>query len=210
MRKLSLAVFGLLLASNVQANNLVNGNFETGDFTGWTVSGTANVCPGSDSFCGISFDGVFSANLNAGDHTADALISQTFATTPGVTYDFSFAYGIMDFVGGKSQQLQAEIISNFGGAHDLLNQTVTSPASVPPGDAVNADVNYQLFSFQFTADDTSTTLLFTDLPSNDTGSVDGKLDTASIDPTVPEPGSLLLLATGFVPLLLRLKRRSSK
>ena len=85
---------------------------------------------------------------------------------------------------------------------------MTSPTSIPPGGAFDAAVNYEVFTFVFTADDTSATVLFTDLPSNETGSVDGKLDAVSID-AVPEPSSLLLLATGTLPFALRLKRRSS-
>ena len=54
--------------------------------------------------------------MNAGDVTADALISQTFATDPGVTYRLTFAYGVLDFVGGVTQQVQAEVVSAFGGA----------------------------------------------------------------------------------------------
>jgi hypothetical protein len=111
----------------------------------------------------------------------------------------------MDFVGGASQQLQVEIISSLGGAHDLLNQTVTSPPSVLATSAFNAPVNYQLFTFGFIADDTSATLQFTDVATNPTGSIDGKLDAASVD--TPEPGSLLLLAAGLAAMFMgRLKR----
>ena len=91
-----------------------------------------------------------------------------------------------------------EIVSSLGGNHDLLNQTVTSPPSFHDTDAFTTPINYQLFTFGFTADDTSATLQFTDVATNITGSIDGKLDAASID--TPEPGSLLLLAAGLAAL----------
>lgn len=210
MRKLSLAVIGFstILASGLQANGLVNGSFELGDFTGWTATGSIGVCAGGDFFCGVPFDGTFSATLNGGDVTPDAVLDQTFTTTPGTLYRLTFAYGIMDFVGGSTQQLHAEIISAAGGAHDLVDQTVSSPPSIAPGGAVNAAVNYGVFSFTFTADDTSATLHFSDLASNPSGSIDGKLDAVSID-VVPEPASLLLMLTGIAPLVYGRKRLSS-
>jgi hypothetical protein len=104
--------------------------------------------------------------------------------------------------------LQVEIVSGLGGPHDLLNQTVTSPPSVNPGGAFNGAVNYQLFQFAFVADDTSETLQFTDVGTNATGSVDGKLDAASVD--LPEPGSFVLLGAGLVGILVKLRKHSAR
>lgn len=207
LQKLSFSVLGLsvLLSSGLQANVLTNGGFETGDFSSWTVNGGAVVCAGASPFCGVPYEGTFSVTLNSGDSAPTAVLDQAFLTGPGTFYQVSFAYGIMDFVGGASQQLQVEIISSLGGAHDLLNQTVTSPPSVLATSAFNAPVNYQLFTFGFIADDTSATLQFTDVATNPTGSIDGKLDAASVD--TPEPGSLLLLAAGLAAMFMgRLKR----
>ncbi len=207
MGKIALGIIGMsvLLGSGLHADVLVNGGFETGDFTGWTVTGVANVCDGPTEFCGNPFEGNFSVNLNSGESAASAVISQTFATDPGTTYAVTFAYGIMDFVGGSAQQLQVEVISTLAGNHDLLNQTVTSPPSIDPGGAFNAQVNYQLFTFSFVADDTSATLQFTDVAGNPSGSIDGKLDAASVDP-VPEPGTMALIAAGLACVVGRLKR----
>jgi hypothetical protein len=144
VRKLSLAAFGLsvLLASIVQANVITNGGFETGDFTGWTVSGAAVVCnSATGTFCGVAYEGIYSVSLNSGDAPPSAVLDQTFLTVPGTPYDVSFAYGIVDFVGGASHQLQAEIVSSLGGNHDLLNQTVTSPPSVLATSEFGAAVN---------------------------------------------------------------------
>jgi hypothetical protein len=199
VRQISWALLGLpvLLVSSLHAGVLVNGGFETGDFTGWAVSGSAVVCNGAtDIFCGVPYDGSFSVSLNAGDAAPDAVLDQAFATQPGVQYQVSFAYGIVDYAGGQSQQLQMEIVSALGGLHDLQNQTVTSPPSVNPGSAFNGAVNYQLFTFLFTADDSSATLQFTDAGTNPTVSVDGKLDAASVT-QAPEPDSFVLLALGL-------------
>ena len=208
MRKLSLAALGVvgILAVNAHANLLVNGGFEAGSFSSWSVSGAAQVCPDASPYCGLPYEGNYSVSLNAGDVAPSAVLDQTFTTQPGVSYSVSFAYGLVDYAGGASQQLQVGVISQAGGPHDLLNQTVTSP----PSNAFSNNVNYQLFTFGFVADDNSATLQFTDVATNQTVSVDGKLDAVSVTSVVPEPGNLLLLASGLIPFALRWTARRSR
>lgn len=85
-----LAVTILLLAPGqfASANLITNGNFQTGDFTGWTVTN-----PGGLSILVSSgpvpdpTDGTFF--LGASGFGA---ISQSFTTTPGAFYTLSFFY----------------------------------------------------------------------------------------------------------------------
>jgi hypothetical protein len=63
---------------------IVNPGFETGDFTGWTQSGDT-------SFTGVTSEphgGVYSAKFGPVD--GYGFITQTVATTPGMSYDLSF------------------------------------------------------------------------------------------------------------------------
>jgi len=88
----------LLIATpgSASANLIVNGDFETGDFTGWTVTPAPPgqslifVGPGEgapDSTLGANFGGL--------GPVPDA-ISQTFATTPGAFYTLTFFYRVND------------------------------------------------------------------------------------------------------------------
>jgi hypothetical protein len=86
------AVAALSIAYPAKANLITNGDFETGDFTGWTVThapfGSIVVVdngPGPDTTFGVVFAAV------GGDLDA---ISQTFATTPGALYSLSFFYQV--------------------------------------------------------------------------------------------------------------------
>src|SRR5215469_17261767 len=93
----SLAIGALLIitartASAKSANLIVNGDFETGNFTGWTVTPAAsgsiifvNLGPGPDT--------TFGAFFGATGTTFDS-ISQTFATTPGASYTLNFFYQV--------------------------------------------------------------------------------------------------------------------
>jgi hypothetical protein len=87
---------GLLLVAIAQstsaANLIVNGDFETGDFTGWTVTHAPS---GSNILVdhGPGPDTTFGAFFGARDSDFDR-ISQAFATTPGAFYTLSFFYQI--------------------------------------------------------------------------------------------------------------------
>ncbi len=87
----------LLVATGTTAQNLVtNGNFETGDFRGWTVSGfftgcAAVVANGATLPCA---DPQFVMSVNSGSYAAalltvypqDVYLSQALTTVPGASY----------------------------------------------------------------------------------------------------------------------------
>ena len=87
---------GLLLvatARSTSADNLIiNGDFETGDFTGWTTTpaatgsnfGVTTLPPAHDTLG--AFFGATAADVDS--------ISQTFATTPGAFYIVTFFYQV--------------------------------------------------------------------------------------------------------------------
>ena len=70
------------LAHPASANLITNGGFETGDFTGWTGSGSAFVT--GTAFGVAPHSGSFQAEL------ISAELNQSVATTPGASYTISF------------------------------------------------------------------------------------------------------------------------
>ncbi len=90
----------LALSASAKANLIVNGGFETGDFTGWTYSPDPNY---SQSYSGVAqFDayaGQDAAYFGDTDEY-DETISQSFATTPGQNYFVSYELA-GDEVGGS-------------------------------------------------------------------------------------------------------------
>src|SRR5580704_14001113 len=121
--RISLAVALLALGTSVlaHAGNLVtNGSFETGDFTGWTVTGDTTFVGVCDvSTCPSGFapqDGNFAAYFGPVGDTAT--ISQTIATTPGEEYSLSFY--LANPVGGTPNYFNVTFgnssfsFSNFG------------------------------------------------------------------------------------------------
>ena len=73
--------------ATLMVNLVQNGGFETGDFTGWTRSGTS-----ANTYVTSSSVFVHSGNygLEAGPYTAPGSISQTLPTVAGQTYLLSF------------------------------------------------------------------------------------------------------------------------
>jgi hypothetical protein len=127
---LTIAAVALLAIAGTQAhagNIVMNGGFETGDFTGWTVNSSANFPWEVDSAStghGVPFAGSFFAS-NAcvgstcitGTPTQQDSLSQNLTTTVGDSYTLDFWFGTSG--NGNPMELQAL----FGGVvvEDLLN-----------------------------------------------------------------------------------------
>ena len=75
-------------------NIVTNGGFETGDFTGWTISGNTGggSTDGSFSNIGVNSSSAYSGNYGAyfGPVGSLAYLSQNLTTIAGMAYDLSF------------------------------------------------------------------------------------------------------------------------
>jgi hypothetical protein len=158
------------------AELVTNGSFETGDFTGWTLSGNTGFsgveCPGV-GFAGPG-DGACDAFL--GPVGSNGTLSQSLATTPGALYQIRF-----DF---QPDGGQTSFFSAVWDAQPALFSVTNPPASA-----------YQVLSFtaQATASTTSLSFNFRDDP--------GFLKLDSVSVRVPEPGTMALLGIGMAGLL---------
>lgn len=207
-----LSVFlGLVLAfPAVEANAdlIVNGGFEdpvTTDvtmipsgsslLTGWTIAA------GSVDVISPVNQPVFAGN-QALDLNGDSAgtIEQAFATVVGGSYLLTFAYANNAHAGASSHS--ANVSLSGAGSSDLLNQDVAHAGSTVD------DMNYILFSFNFTANSATTLLRFTSLdPATSNGGI--ILDAVSvITNAVPEPSALCLLGVGAATLASRCRRRN--
>jgi VPDSG-CTERM motif/Carbohydrate binding domain len=84
------AVAALSIAYPAKANLITNGGFETGDFTGWTLTGGSGTTVQGTLF-GISpHSGNFQAVPSASPPPHSVSLAQTLATTPGATYTVDF------------------------------------------------------------------------------------------------------------------------
>src|SRR6266404_6277665 len=177
-RKLAAVAFAVatLSAGAAQANLIVNGSFETGDFTGWTLTGntgfTGVECPGAP------FAGPGDGNCDAflGPVGSNGTLSQVLNTLPGRVYSINF-----DF---QPDGGQTSFFSAVWDAQPALF-SVTNPPASP----------YQVLHFTALATAATTSLSFNF--RDDPGFL--KLDSVSV--AVPEPGTMALLAIGLSGLL---------
>ena len=193
---LAAAVLGLVIAGASQAradvNLILNGSFETGDFTDWTLFGNTGYTGVAGNFAGVNpEDGGYQAYFGPVGSTGG--ISQTITTTVGATYDISF--WLYNFGGTPS-----EYSAQFG-------TTVLT-------DVVNPDpFDYTQFSFVATATAAETGFTAFSFEQNPAYFLlDNIVITAAA--IVPEPSTLAisgvsgLLAVGYGALRRRRKAMS--
>jgi hypothetical protein len=186
--KLFLPALLVLAASSVQAQNLVtNPGFETGDFTGWTLTGGTY----SEVDSGIGHDSDYAASL--GNIPPDTVeLSQTLSTQVGQAYQVSFFAQTPEF--GNPPGTPNSLTVYFDG------NWVDGPFTVP--ETLDYHV-FEAYSYRVTASSSSALLRF--VVSNDPDYT--QLDDISVT-AVPEPGTLaLLLAGGCGGIWLRRRRR---
>ncbi len=178
------AVMLLGMASQAGANLLVNGDFETGDFTGWTQFGD------------MSFSGVDSQAPQAGTFAAffgpfdNGGISQTIATAPGASYHVDF-------------WLQSEADVTGNSAPNYFEFDWDGVAHMTLTDALATAYTHYSFLLMATAASTTLTFIFQNAPAF------WDFDTVSVTAAaIPEPGSLALLALACTLVAFVRKRRA--
>lgn len=174
----SLAVIGLLSASQAKAVSFVNGSFETGDLTGWTS--TYGVLNPFGTTYGSGMDGAHWAWL-AGFEVPITMSQTLTGLTPSSTYNVTFIMASEYF---HSDQLTVN-------ADGLNPQTFTAPPFSGGNNFWDTWVSKQ---YTFTATASTATISFTSVGLN-SGGYDVGLDNVQISPAsaVPEGGATAML-----------------
>ena len=148
---------------------VTNGGFETGDFTGWTKSGSS-----------ISVTGDY---VNSGNQAADlgtsgylgSLTQSGIATVPNLVYTLSF---YLSGSGGANSEFQV-----------MVNGVTLLDLMEPSSQA------YTLYTLDFTAGQSLTDIAF--FERNDPGAF--HLDNVSVtEAPIPEPSTLIFLGVGLL------------
>ncbi|MDB5998673.1 MAG: hypothetical protein JWP52_372 [Rhizobacter sp.] len=164
----------VMAAPLAQANQVLNGGFESGDFAGWTQSG--------DPADFVAVDGFAAHSGNSGaafGSTDPSGISQSFATVAGQSYTVDFWLMLQD-----SAQPNAFSWSWNGAAQEPNLSNV-------------AGFGFQEFSFTMTAAGTSSSLAFNFLNPQSYWLIDDISVNASVA-AVPEPETYALMGAGLM------------
>ena len=197
---LALLTVGAMAAMPAQAQNLVtNPGFETGDFTGYTSSGDANLAVGGRT-------GMYAVGFGGGLGSFKGSVMQAIPTVAGHTYDITF------FLAG-----------NFRPSL-YANEFKVSFAGFQGADITSDSVPFNTFTphhFTATATSASSLLQFTGTTAGfvtPLGASPMFLDDLSVTDTSPVPeassvvslGLLLLLGLGGVAVSRRLKAGAAR
>lgn len=136
--------------------SLVNGDFETGDLTGWTVSTNPEVSlPHVELKKNHAYDGLYGLNFTGDQTGRNRVAEQTFNTVSGHVYYLVFHVGKNSK--GGSRPAEAKVRAEVIGSTTLL----AVEAGRPGGNDNSPEWNG--FAYTFTADSPLTTLRFTDI-----------------------------------------------
>lgn len=207
MLRVILAASAALMISTGASAQIVNGGFEAptvpgsccvttppSPLPGWTVNaGNVNVVNGTfgSSSGNLAFEGTQYLDL-VGEGTVGSL-SQSFATVAGQVYTLSFAFAHNLFAGTTSASASYSLGS--------LNGVVTHNTGS------TSNLGWQLFSGNFTAVGSTSSLTFTNLTGATNAGV--LLDAVAVQTAVPEAATWaqMLLGFGILGGATRLSRR---
>jgi hypothetical protein len=217
------AVLSLAASPAFAANLLVNPGFETGNFFGWTVSGTSpnfgvgtngQLITGTHPFfgstsvethsgtyagyaviCNAMFFNVLDTCVPSGNPLDYLDLTQTLAVVPGATYTVSF------FLGTQSPDTLVPVGYGDGtmisvNGVPILSRDGTCSPFIPPVVPCVPSTGFIPESATFVASGPSATVDFHILGSG-IGDAGFSFDDFDVEP-VPEPSSLTLLALGLL------------
>jgi hypothetical protein len=185
----------LSFAASVHSQNLVvNGGFETGDFSGWTANRNFVVTAGY----GVS-EGLFALEFAYGNDPGSTL-QQQISTVAGSTYTVSFDWKASH--PNTNQTLLFSVLDNS--SSELLSQIDVSGGYTG---TFNAGAPFASFSTTFVAKAGLTNLSFSDTSASSLAA-DQIIDNVSVS-AVPEPEAYAMFIAGLALIGAASKRRKA-
>lgn len=227
----SAAAMAALVAGGAHAGELlVNGGFETGDYTGWTASveggsfGALTVVPnngGAAPISGLPYQfnpagGQFFSITDQGGAGSYSL-TQSFTLTSAATVTISFDMFANDWAGvvipngrdyttGPNQNAEADIL--VGGADPFTNAPgdIVSVLYGPGADNLNGNPNpWTSYSSKLTLGAGSYQIRFAE--TDNQFYFQQGVDNVSVTTSVPEPAAWAMMLVGFAGLGAIVRRR---
>jgi len=196
---LSLAIFVSMVLNSSAIELTTNGDFETGDYTGWTQFPTG---VGQQTITNVNpFEGTFAASIDNAVAPSNSLIKQANigigTVTPGQTIEISFAARGSLGVGAVAF---AEFFSELDGGGTSKNEILGGgPLALDPDPNV-----WKVFNFTTTAGPDVSGGVTLQLGAT-TAAISGSTihmwyDAASVS-VIPEPASVVLLGLAGLALI---------